>query len=188
MGKLIYLFSFLQSLGFKNFGRNSLIIPPYKIWNKKRISIGKGVRIGSFAFLAVSDKFQTQKFEPTLILGDSVSIGANLFISCIDKVEIEKNVLISHRVFIGDHEHDFMDSNTPIIKQPLKKTGKVLIKEGSFIGVNSVILPGVTIGKNCFIGASSVVTKDVPDYSVAVGNPAKIIKKYDPKIKNWKII
>jgi acetyltransferase-like isoleucine patch superfamily enzyme len=92
------------------------------------------------------------------------------------KITIEDDVLISANVFIGDNIHDYNDKKIPILKQKNLFKGEVLIKSGSFVGINSVILPGVTIGVNSVIGAGSVVTKDVPDYCVVVGNPAKVIK------------
>jgi acetyltransferase-like isoleucine patch superfamily enzyme len=63
-----------------------------------------------------------------------------------------------------------------------------VIEEDSHIGANSVILAGITIGKRCQIGAGSVVTKDIPPFSVAVGNPAKVIKQFNPETKVWEKI
>ena len=63
---------------------------------------------------------------------------------------------------------------------------ELIIGEGSWIGINVVIIGDVHVGKNCVIGANSIVINDIPDYSVAVGNPAKIIKKYDFEAKTWK--
>ena len=98
---------------------------------------------------------------------------------------IGNNVLISDRVFISDHIHGYTDVGLPIINQKLEPRGSVRIKEGAFIGINSVIMPGVSIGKNSVVGASSVVTKDVPDYCVVAGNPARVIKKYDLESNKW---
>jgi len=64
-------------------------------------------------------------------------------------------------------------------------TAPIVIEDEAWIGANVVVLAGVTIGKHCIIAAGSVVTKDVPPYSVAVGNPARVLKKYNPETKNW---
>lgn len=182
-----YIYSFVQSKsGYKKFGPGSIIKFPYRIWNKKSIEIGKDVFIVENSFFAVTKSFKNQKFNPQVIIGNNVRIGSNFFLSCIDKIEINDNVIISDRVFISDHSHGYENIKIPIINQPLEAEGKVLIKSGSFIGVNVVILPGVTIGKNSVVGASSVVTKSVPDYVVVAGIPATIIKKYNPKDKKWK--
>ena len=87
--------------------------------------------------------------------------------------------------FVGDYDHEYEDIKTPIWQQPLRNIKPVLIKQAAWIGTKSTICAGVTIGKGCVIGANSVVTKDVPDYSLAVGVPAKVIKKYNPKTKTW---
>ncbi len=183
---ILSLISYYQSKkGFSSFGKKSLIKFPYKIWGRDRISIGENVFIAENSYFAVSKKFKNQKFSPTISIGNNTCIGSNFFLASIDEIVIEDDVLISDRVFISDHIHNYEDIKTPIIEQPLKKKGKVLIKKGSFIGVNAVIMPGVTIGKNSVIGASSVVIKDVPDFAVATGNPARIIKKYSQKSKTW---
>lgn len=119
------------------------------------------------------------------MIGNNVCIWNELFLSCIDEVVIEDCVLFSDRVFITDHIHDYMDITTPILYQDLKKRGKVCIKKWSFVWINAVILPWVTIWKNSVVWASSVVIDDVPDYCVVTWNPAKIIKKYDIVQKKW---
>jgi acetyltransferase-like isoleucine patch superfamily enzyme len=186
---LKYVYSFVQSkTGFKKFGRGSIIKFPYRIWNKKNIEIGKNVFIVENSFFAVSTTFKKQKFSPRVVIGNNVSIGSNFFLGCIDGITIEDNVIISDRVFIADHTHSYENPNVPIIDQPLEPEGKALIKSGSFIGVNAVIMPGVTIGKNSVVGASSVVTRSVPDYAIVAGAPAKVIKRYDFKTGKWKVV
>jgi acetyltransferase-like isoleucine patch superfamily enzyme len=67
----------------------------------------------------------------------------------------------------------------------MKATGKVVIEEGAFIGINAVILPGVTVGRNAVVAASSVVTKDVPPFTVVAGNPAAVVKRYNVIDRSW---
>ena len=92
-------------------------------------------------------------------------------------VEIEDDVLIGSGVHIYVENHHFNNPDVSIIYQGHSQAEKVTLGEGSWIGANVIILPGVTIGKNCVVGAGSVVTKNVPDFSIAVGIPAKVIKK-----------
>ena len=87
-------------------------------------------------------------------------------------------------MYISDNLHGYKDIKTPIWKQPIVQNRDVEIGEGSWIGENVCIL-GVHIGKHCVIGANSVVTHDIPDYSVAVGSPAKVIKRYDFENNQW---
>ena len=85
---------------------------------------------------------------------------------------------------ISGFNHGYKDATQNSKYQALDKRA-VVIEEDSHIGANSVVLAGVHIGKRCQIGAGSVVTKDIPDYSIAVGNPAKVIKRYDFEKKEW---
>jgi acetyltransferase-like isoleucine patch superfamily enzyme len=186
---ILAVYSFIQSkLGFKKFGKDSIIKYPYRIWNKRHIEIGSGTFVAEHSFFAVSTIVNSQNFTPCLRIGSDVHIGSNVIIGCIHQVIIEDHVLMADRVFISDHIHDFQNTKVPVLDQPLRSKGSILIKTGSYIGVNAVILPGVQIGKNAVIGASSVVTKSVPDYSVVAGVPAKIIKKYNFRTKKWKTV
>jgi len=89
-------------------------------------------------------------------------------------------------VYITDCDHEYRNIDVPVIDQGIVQRGqKVSIGEGSYIGINTVIVGNVTIGKHCVIGANSVVTKAIPDFSVAVGSPAKVIKRFDQQLKEW---
>jgi acetyltransferase-like isoleucine patch superfamily enzyme len=90
---------------------------------------------------------------------------------------IEDDVLIGSGVHIYVENHNFSDVNTAIYYQGHSHAMKVVLKEGCWIGANSIILPGITIGKNSVVGAGSIVTKSVPDYTVVAGNPARKIKE-----------
>ena len=92
---------------------------------------------------------------------------------------IASNVLISSENHGTDPESDIPYSGQPLLSAP------VFIGEGCWIGERVMILPGVTIGKKCIIGAASVVTKDVPDYCIALGSPAKVVKKYNFETHEW---
>ena len=176
---LFYLFE--KHLLKIKLGFSSVVKYPFVIWNKECLEISKNVFISEGSFFAISPQGNEAKVK----IGDNTTIGKNFFVAAVKKVEIGKDVLISNNVFITDHNHSFNQFDKPIIQQGLEYKGSVIIGDGSFIGINSVILPGVKIGKNACIGASSVVTKDVPDYAVLVGNPGKIIKHYDKKEKKW---
>lgn len=182
---LLVLSKYQGMQGFKKFGSRSIIKYPAKIWGKDCIEIGKNVFIAEGSFLSVVKEYKGKKFNPLLSIGDNVCIGPDVHISCTNSIVIEKDVLLSDRVFIGDGIHEYENIKKPIANQPMKAKGNVLIKTGSFIGINAVILPGITIGKNSVVGASAVVTSSVPDFSVVTGNPAKVIKKYNLKLKMW---
>lgn len=123
---------------------------------------------------------------PTCILNieEGTCIGHFNHIYATGSVHIGKNVLTADKVYISDNLHGFEDVNRPIMKQPIKQNKKVEIGEGSWIG-ESVSILGACIGRNCVIGANSVVTNNIPDYCVAVGVPAKIIKRFNFDINCW---
>ena len=123
---------------------------------------------------------------PSIIIGSGVRITRNLTIQCANRVQIGDNVLIASDVFIIDYNH----GNSPLTKNyrdnPLNiSVGGVTIENGVWIGNNVIILPNVTIGEKSIVGAGSVVTKSIPAYSVAVGNPAHVIKHFDFEANIW---
>lgn len=115
-------------------------------------------------------------------IGDNVRIGIGDTV--IGPVTIGDGCLFGQHVFIAGFNHGYQNPDEDSRTQPLDKR-PVVIGDGTFIGSNSSVVAGVTIGKRCQIGAGSVVTKDLPDYCVAVGNPARIIKQYDFEQKAW---
>ena len=92
-----------------------------------------------------------------------------------------------HHLFSSQTNHKFEDPYVPIKDQGIimKSDSSVVIGEGSWIGTKAVIVGNVKIGRHCVVGANSVVTKDIPDYSIAVGSPAKVVKHYDFDRKEW---
>lgn len=110
-------------------------------------------------------------------LGDNVILRPNTMLFASEEIEIQNNVLIGSGVHIYTSNHNYKRIDIPIFYQGHNKSKKVILKEGCWIGANSIILPGVIVGKNSVIGAGSIVTKNVPDYHVYAGNPAKKIKK-----------
>ena len=97
--------------------------------------------------------------------------------SIANSLDIGEKVLLSPNVYITDCNHEYRDINVPVIDQGIVQKGqKVSIGGGSYIGINAVIVGNIRIGSHCVVGANSVVTKDVPDYCVAVGSPARVIK------------
>ncbi|WP_048048255.1 acyltransferase [Methanosarcina mazei] len=140
--------------------------------------IGTNVYIGNNARIGISR-------SATLIIKDGTQINDNLEISCNSFIEIGENVLIGRNVFIGDNIHNYERIYQPIIKQQLSMGGKTIIEDDCWIGTGSCVLKDVVIGKHSIVGANSVVTKDIPPYSVSVGIPAKVVKKYDFEKERW---
>jgi acetyltransferase-like isoleucine patch superfamily enzyme len=111
-----------------------------------------------------------------LTIGAGTRIGADGVISVAQDVRLEPNVLIAARCYISDHAHDFEDVSSPVMHQGMTPPAPVRIGEGSWLGINVCILPGVTLGRNCVVGANSVVTRSVPDGGVVAGAPARLLR------------
>ncbi|AMR32676.1 acetyltransferase [Mucilaginibacter sp. PAMC 26640] len=117
-----------------------------------------------------------------VLIGHHVGVGLSNTI--IGPVTLGNYVMMAQNVVLSGLNHGYEDINTPPRVQKVV-TGQITVMDDVWIGANSVITAGVTIGKHAVIGAGSVVTKDVPAYSVAVGNPARVIKKYNFETASW---
>jgi acetyltransferase-like isoleucine patch superfamily enzyme len=168
------------------FGAGSLVRPPYAVVSPERIFIGRDVIVGPYALLSVVAEHLGEHYDPTLRIGAGTRIGQGFVVGCVNEITIGSRVLISSNVHIGDTIHRYDDPSLPVLDQPLSRGRRVSIGDGAFIGINAVILPGVRVGRNAVVGAGSVVTHDVPAYSVAAGNPARVIKRYDFDARAWR--
>jgi len=175
------VFFVLNKHRFKRLEPRALITKPLRIEGARYISIYKGALIKDYSWIAA---LRVDEYEPELIINEGCSLGDFNHIAAVRKVILGRNVLTANRVYISDNLHGFEDIHTPIMHQPIRFKGEVYIGDGSWIGENACII-GAKIGKNCVIGANAVVTNDVPDYSVAVGAPARVVKQYNPITKKW---
>jgi acetyltransferase-like isoleucine patch superfamily enzyme len=172
-------------LVFGRFGSGSYIRKPLLILNARFISIGDRVSIREGVRLEIVRSNPSR--IPLLVIDSDTNIEQNVHIVCHSRVRIGCNVSITGNCSIVDVTHPFSDV------REVKKIGArikdedsfVEIGDGAFIGFGSVILPNVRIGTRAVIGANSVVTRDVPDYSVAGGVPAVILKQYDFTREVW---
>lgn len=173
----------LYSWRFKRIGKKSIIFNPLRIDGHKNIVIGNNVRILDYTWLACMPL--TINKTPILSIGNGVNLGHFNHIYATSEIIIEDSVLTADKVYISDNLHEYSNTKLPVLAQPIKQMNKVIIGQGSWIGENVCII-GAKIGKQSVVGANSVVLDDIPDYSVAVGIPARVIKKYDTSIGEWK--
>lgn len=122
--------------------------------------------------------------------GKNVKIGDNVHIASASKVEIGDNVLMASHIFISDLDHGMYageNQTSPKVAPDVREIHAEPIKIGNnvWLGENVVVLKGVTIGEGCIIGANALVNKNIPDNSIAVGAPAKVIKKFNFKNNTW---
>ena len=160
---------------FAHFGNSVIMWKPYTLLGTQNIYIGNNVVIESGVQLAT---YSTKDYKPEIHISDNTLIRRNSHITAINKIRIGKNVLTGTNVLISDNEHGESSRQNmniqPRLRQLVSK-GEVIIEDNVWIGNNACILGGVRIGMGSIIGANTVVTKDIPPYSIAAGVPAKII-------------
>ena len=166
---------------FMRFGWHSVLHSPLQIDGASNISIGDRCNIQYKTWLAARP---LTGYKSQLIIEDGCTIGHFNHIYATGIIILHKNVLTADKVYISDNLHGYDDISIPIMDQPIIQNCSIEIGEGSWLGENVCVL-GAHIGKHCVIGANSVVIHDIPDYSVAVGAPAKVIKQYDFDKKEW---
>lgn len=184
---LYSVFSLVVSLLYtKIFHRSARLIRlPCTIRGAKYIRLGSGFVAGRYCRIdALSD------CERQIVIGSNCQINDSVHIAAIESICIGDNVLLASRVFITDHQHgDYSgdDQSNPIeiVAKRRLSSKPVKIFDNVWLGEGVVVMPGVTIGENSIIGANSVVTKDIPENSIACGVPAKVIKVYDFASGSW---
>lgn len=160
-------------------GKRTMLFKPMQINNIKGLSLEDRVFIGEGAWL-----FGSPDVKGALKIGSGTTIGHFSHIVAYHDVRIGNEVLIADKVFISDCTHEYADVSSPITNQPIANIKPVKIGDGSWIG-ESVSIIGSEIGVHCVIGANAVVIHDIPDYSVAVGVPAKVVSRYDNQRNEW---
>lgn len=170
--------AFFYKLLFKRIGTMSYLGKPCFIEGHRRISIGNRTRI--FPGIRM-EAIGTGK----ITIGNNCAIEQNVhIISMNQNLELGDDVTVSANVFITNVDHDYKDITKSVINQEhiIKNT---VINEGCFIGYGAIIQAGTVLGKHCVVGAGAVVRGTFPDYSVIVGVPGKMIKRYNNDTKEW---
>lgn len=189
--KYIYtwFFNWFNIIRFKNFGKDSFIGRRFTMHlSGNGIWIGDNVRIGSDCRFSC---YYAPGHTATINVKKSVYMGSNVSILTADTVVIEEDVLMASYINILGEQHGMNpESDIKYGSQELSSEA-ITIKKGCWIGQNVTIIGGkspLTIGERCIIGGGSVVVESVPDYCIAVGNPAHVIKKYNFNRHLWEKI
>ena len=164
---------------FGAFGQRSIIMwPVTTVFNERYIRIGEHTMIGQHVALSAGMvPGQECITDPVVTIGDRCLIGRGSGIVGHFGIHIGNDVWTGHHVYITDQNHGYEDVTRPISGQSQPER-EVRIGDGSWLGYGTVVLPGAVIGRHVVIGANSVVTGTIPDYSVAVGAPARVVKRY----------
>jgi acetyltransferase-like isoleucine patch superfamily enzyme len=172
-------YSMWKANEFKQVGSVSIQYPMY-LKGGEYIKIGQRFDCDHRLRLDAIDEFLGDKFFPEIIIGDNVSIQKDCHIGAINKIIIGHNVLLASKVYISDHFHGEISREScflPPAERKLYSKGPVIIGDNVWLGEGVVVLPGVTIGENCIVGANAVVTNSIPKNSIAGGNPARVIRE-----------
>ena len=152
----------------------------------KYISIGNKVSINRDSWINIAAIPEND--DPLIVIEDGCVIGRNCVISAKNRIHIERDFIFAPGVFITDHNHGFEDVTIPIGLQGTTAGGTLRIERGSWVGYSAAIVStsgDLVIGRNSIVGANSVLTRSLPPYSIAVGNPARIVKHYDTDTQKW---
>lgn len=182
---------------FANNPKNLTIELPRRLGNTDRIFLGNDILIGPNSLIIAITEYPsqfmlnpdnhrtTQTFEPIIKIGNRVTSTGGLQIAAHRKIIIEDDVLLASNINITDGLHGYKTACEAYKDQNIFKISPIIIKKGSWIGQNVVVLPGVTIGEYAIVGANSIVTENIPDRCIAVGSPIRVIKKWDVTKGSW---
>jgi acetyltransferase-like isoleucine patch superfamily enzyme len=165
---------------FGAFGEGSMIgFPVNTLFGERWMRIGRETIIGPRVTLSAGLPTQVEVNDPAVVIGDRCVIGAGSGIVAHHEIVIGDDVWTGHSIYVTDANHGYEDVDEPIGRQ-LAPSRPVSIGSGSWLGHGVVVLPGARIGRHVAVGAGSVVRGDLPDCSVAVGSPAKVIRRWAP--------
>ena len=164
---------------FRSFGASSAIcFPPAALFGERYITVGAGTVIGPYSTLSAGVSPQHELGDVEVVrIGDRCLIGKGSGIVAHERVVIGDDVFTGHHVYITDANHGYEDVTTPPGRQ-FAPSQPVTIGDGAWIGHGAIVLPGAVVGRHTIVGAGSVVTGPLPDFCVAVGNPARVIRRY----------
>lgn len=162
-------------------GGGSFVRPyPDLLVGTKFITIGNNTLIGKHVQLTAWSSHNGENYDVSITIGSNCQIGSYNHITSANSITIGDGVLTGKFVTITDNSHgnpgDFSDCDISPIKRSVFSKGPVVIEDNVWIGDKATILPNVRLGRCSIVGANSVVTKDVPPYSIVAGNPARVIK------------
>lgn len=172
------------------FSEARIIRFPIDIRGKKFIRVSKGFTTG----VGCRIEAYPENNQPTMFFGENFQMNDYVHITAMEKVKIGNNVLFASKIYVSDCSHgsyagDQNDSSPDSIPHDRKLFAKpVIIEDNVWLGEFVSVLPGVTIGRGTIVGANSVVSKSLPANVIAVGSPAKPIKKYNFETQHWEKI
>lgn len=177
-------FTLVMAGRFGSFGRGSRVAAPLRFAQLRGVAVGERVNISRDVWILTVGPLN-QDGSPKLVISSHCGIGMGATLSAARRVVLEEHVLMARNVYISDHGHEFRNPDAPVSEQGITEPKEVVIGSHTWLGQNACVLPGVHLGKHCVVGSNSVVTRDVPDYSVVAGVPAVVVRRFDPELRAW---
>lgn len=170
---------------------NISIDPSANIIGHDKINIGINFHAGEHLRMEAVTHYQGKEYMPKIIIKDNVTVNDFVHIAATNYVAIGNNVLMASKIFISDHGHGIYSGNNCSFpnespsSRVVTNNSYVIIEDNVWLGEFVSILPGVTIGNGSIIGCNSVVMHDIPPGCIAVGSPARVVKKFNPDTETW---
>ncbi len=171
--------------------RNLNIHPSAYIKGLSHINIGNSFSTGRHLWLEAVTFHHGEPYIPSITIGNDVCVSDSVHIAATNCIIIGNNVLIASKVYISDHSHgaykgkEQSSPEVPPNRRRISSLNQVIIEDNVWIGESVSVLPNVTIGKGSVIGSNSVVTKNIPPYSIAIGVPARVYATYNHSSNIW---
>jgi acetyltransferase-like isoleucine patch superfamily enzyme len=176
---------FDRPMGLKSFGLHSAVRWPRRIETPQCIAIGSGSFIRPHSYLSAITHYAGREYSPSIRIGNQVYIGGYVYLSAITSITISDGCVLAENVYIADQAHGYDPEAGLIMEQELQSKGPVFIGPHCFLGFRVAVMPGVSLGEHCVVGANSVVTRSFPPFSMIAGSPARLMKSYDHNLKAW---
>lgn len=170
---------------FRSIDSTTILEYPLKVTNPGCVTIGARTRISWCGRILAMTEHLGRRCAPEIVIGDDCYLGNHVHIVATNRILIGKKVMLADRVFLSDHWPDQSSAHAPAAPGASHFDGEVHIGEGSWIGENVSVAGDIRIGRHSVVGANAVVTRNLPAYSVAVGVPARIIRRYNFSSGQW---
>lgn len=169
-------FTLLAARSMAGVGPRTTICLPVRLTGEHRVRLGARVYVGAGSWLQTLGDADGD----LITVGDGCSIAGSCVLSAAVGVHLGERVLLARNVYVSDHHHGFEDPTRAVLDQGIERAAPVHVGDGAWLGQNVVLTPGVRIGRGAVVGAGAVVREDVPDFSLAVGAPARVIRGWAP--------
>ena len=176
---------FNRPSGLRHLGKGASLQRPWRLEGNQYIEIGARSTIMHGCNICAVWRYNDKFYTPSLSIGDDVYIGHYAFLTAITKISIGDGCVLSEHVYVTDFFHGLDPEKGLIMQQALESKGPVEIGSNCFLGYRASVMPGVTLGDWCIVGANSVVTRSFPAYSMIAGAPGQLIKVYSHALQQW---